>query len=183
MKTLRTRFSVLLIVLLISLNISPVSAQLKSTRKAVKPQLELPAVSTQGAFEDPVSAAMVEKLLAVSGVKYTSAGLGVWIIRRTGSNLKYFQLVLSTGRGGILFTEVTVAKGKSLRLNEAALSLLRLANKMDYVKVGLDKDDDLFVRNEARLKSLDVDEFKINLDRVAAAADLVYAELQPFRNF
>jgi len=90
--------------------------------------------------------------------------------------------VLSTG-GGTLFTEVIVARGKSFRVNEAAPNILRVANKLSYVKVGLDKDDDLFVRNEARLKSLDLDEFKTNIERVSAAADMVYAEVQQFRGF
>jgi hypothetical protein len=51
---------------------------------------------------------------------------------------------------------------------------------LNYVKIGVDKDD-LFVRNEARLKSLNVEEFKDNIEKVAMAADMVYQEMQQFR--
>jgi hypothetical protein len=173
MKTLRKRSFKLLLVLLMSLSIVPTPAH--QARKSNVPFQER-------SWDDQQSAAIVEKLLGMSGYKYTSTGAGVWIIRRPGQNIKSFQLVLSTG-GGTLFTEVIVARGKSFRVNEAAPNILRVANKLSYVKVGLDKDDDLFVRNEARLKSLDVDEFKTNIERVSAAADMVYAEVQPFRGF
>jgi hypothetical protein len=77
---------------------------------------------------------------------------------------------------------VTIPLSKSAApLHEIALNLLRLSNKLNYVKIGVDKDD-LFVRNEARLKTLTVDEFKSNLDKVAAAADRVYVAVKPFRN-
>ena len=171
MKTLRRLF-ILLMVLFMSLSVVAAPAQ---SKKANIPYQER-------SFDDQQSVAIVEKLLTMSGYKYTSSGAGVWIIRRPGQNIKSFQLVLSTG-GGTLFTEVIVARGKSFRVNDAAPNILRVANKLSYVKVGLDKDDDLFVRNEARLKSLDVDEFKTNIERVSAAADMVYAEVQQFRGF
>jgi len=171
MKTL-CRLFILLMVLLMSLSVVAAPAQ---SKKANIPYQER-------SLDDQQSVAIVEKLLTMSGYKYTSTGAGVWIIRRPGQNIKSFQLVLSTG-SGTLFTEVIVARGKSFRVNDAAPNILRVANKLSYVKVGLDKDDDLFVRNEARLKSLDVDEFKTNIERVSAAADMVYAEVQQFRGF
>ena len=177
MKTLRRRSSMLLLMLLIGLSVVPTPAQEQRKMKS-EPNISY----RQKSWDDQQSVAIVEKLLTMSGYKYTSTGSGVWIIRRPGQNIKSFQLVLSTG-SGTLFTEVIVARGKSLRVSEAAPNLLRLANKLDYVKVGLDKDDDLFVRSETRLKSLDVDEFKANVERVAVAADMVYAEVQQFRGF
>jgi hypothetical protein len=80
-----------------------------------------------------------------------------------------------------LTTEVTVPPIKSAPpLKEMALNLLRLSSRLNYVKIGVDKDD-LFVRNEARLKSLNVEEFKDNIEKVAMAADMVYQEMQQFR--
>ena len=67
------------------------------------------------------------------------------------------------------------------RLNEAALNLLRLANRLPYVKICIDKDNDVFVRNEAGLKFLNQEEFTTHIESVATAADQVYGELQPFR--
>jgi hypothetical protein len=191
MKTLHTRSFVLLIVLLVTLNMGSTSAQLKSTKKSAKrpvksspvameEKADNPPVPPQGAVEDQESAGIVEKLLAQSGQKYTSAGGGVWVIRRNGKSIGYFQVVLYTGPG-TLSTEVTIPLSKSAApLHEIALNLLRLSNKLNYVKIGVDKDV-LFVRNEARLKSLNVEEFNDNIERVAMAADTVYLQMQQLK--
>jgi hypothetical protein len=172
----------LLIVLLMCLSTGPISAQLKTKKRTVKrPTVDWSIAAQQDGLDAKHSAVIVEKLLTESEYKYTSAGEGVWIIRRHGENLRYFQLVLYTG-GGTLVTEVIVARAKSLRVDEAKPDVLRLAEKLENIKVGFDKDNDLFVRNEARLKTLTVDEFKSNLDKVAAAADRVYVAVKPFRN-
>jgi len=78
----------------------------------------------------------------------------------------------------MLITEVFVAKGESLQLNEAAPVLLRLVSSLDSVKIGFDREDDVFVRNEARLKSLDADGLTANIESVAAAADRTFLELR-----
>ena len=176
MKTLRRRSFILLIVLLMNLSAVPTWAHRSSM---IKPEPAPPYV--QKTWDDQQSIMIVEKLLAQSGQKYESGGSGVWKIRWVGRNFKFY-LVLFTIRG-ILFTDVIVATGRSLRVNEAAPVLLRLENGLDYVKIGLHPGDDLFVRSETRLKSLDVEEFKLNLQRVASAADSIYAEVQKFRNF
>jgi hypothetical protein len=71
-------------------------------------------------------------------------------------------------RAGTLITEVVVAKGKSLRINEVAPTLLRLVNRLDSLKVGIDEDDDVFIRNEAQLKSLHPEEFAANIESVVS---------------
>lgn len=38
--------------------------------------------------------------------------------------------------------------------------LLRLSHSIDYVKIGLDDDEDLFVRTEVKTKLMDLQEFK-----------------------
>ena len=37
---------------------------------------------------------------------------------------------------------------------------MRLSNDLDYVKIGIDNDGDLFVRAELRVRMLDAAEFK-----------------------
>jgi hypothetical protein len=49
-------------------------------------------VAPQSAVGDKESAVIVEKLLAQSGHKYTSAGGGVWVIRRNGKASSTFKL-------------------------------------------------------------------------------------------
>jgi hypothetical protein len=168
-----------LVMLLICLNVSSLSAQSVSVKpvpkpRPVKPGAKLPVAAQQ--IEDQQAAAMVEQLLAKAGQKYQRLGVGVWAIRKNGPNFKFFQVVLSY-RAGTLVTEVTVAKGHSVHVNDAALALLHLANRLDYAKVGIDTAGDVFVRNEARLKSLDADELTNNIDKIAAAADQVYVEV------
>jgi hypothetical protein len=126
------------------------------------------------------SAAIVEQLLKQSGQKYIKAGDGVWVIRRKGENLPYFQVVLSSVPGYVV-AEVVVAGKKNMNLTiEGTLNLLHLTDKLGYPKVGLDGDGDLFVRNDVRLKSLDLEVLVAAIDAVAAAADRTYAEVKPF---
>jgi hypothetical protein len=174
MKAQKMRLLIPLVMVFMSLCVLPISAQ--RAKKSPKEPDRIPVANIQ--MDDPQAAATVEQLLQQTGQKY-STGAGVWIITRNGTNLRYFQLRLSH-RAGTLITQVIISKGRSSGLG-AAPNILRLANKLDYVKVGLDPDDDWFIRNESRLKSLDAEEFKTNLDRVAAAADRVYLELQQSR--
>ena len=175
MKTLRTRSFALLILLLVTLNTAPISAQLKPKKSNI-PSKAAPPKAAPEPVDDKESAVIVEKLLVQSGQKYTSAGGGVWTINRAGKSHRYFQVLLYTAPG-TLSTEIIVPRGKSAHsLNDIALDLLRLASRLNYVKIGIDKDD-LFVRNEARLKSLNVEELNDNIDKVVAAADMVLQQV------
>ena len=173
------RLLIPLVLVLVSLNIVPVSAQTKKKTTKTNPS-KLPIAATSQSVDDQQAAAAVEKLLAQSGQKYTRAGVGIWIIRRTGPNLPNFSITL-VQRGGTVVAQVNVAKATSFRLKDAAPSLLSLANRLDYAKVCFDREGDVFVKNEARLKSLEADELTNNLDRVATAADQVFDELN--KNF
>jgi len=174
------RLVIPLVLLLVTLNVTPIAAQAtkKSTKSAPS---KLPIAAAPQSAIDKEAVAAVDKLLAQAGQKYTKAPSGIWIIPRNGTKLRSFQLVLSY-TAGTLTTEVLVARGKSVpRLSEAALNLLRLANRLPYVKICIDKDNDVFVRNEAGLKFLNQEEFTTHIESVATAADQVYGELQPFR--
>lgn len=177
--TAQKRFFIPL-VLLLSFNVSPITAQ-TSKRKTTRETAKLPIVAAPQRVDDKEAVAAVDKLLAQAGQKYTKAPSGIWIIPRNGSKLRSFQLVLSY-TAGTLTTEVVVARGRTVpRLNDAALNLLSLANRLPYVKICIDKDNDVFVRNEAGLKFLNPEEFTTHLESVASAADQVYGELQSFR--
>ena len=178
MKTHRRLLFTLLVIPLVCLNSGPISAQ-RTVKKADKKPIEA-APLTPISLDDNQTIVTVERLLSESGQKYVTAGAGIWVIRRNGPNLTSFQIVLSS-IAGTLITEVIVAPAKSVRLEAASPYLLRLADKLDYVKIGLDTGDDLFVRHESRVKSLNVEELKNNIDRVAAAADKMFVEIKPFR--
>jgi hypothetical protein len=151
-----------------------------SKKKSAKPAAKPPIAATPQSVDDQQEVAFVEKLLAQIGQKYTRADVGIWIIRRTGPNLPNFTITL-VQRGATVSAQVNVAKAASFRLNDAAPALLSLANRLDYAKVCFDREGDVFVRNETWLKSLDADELVNNLDKLATAADQVFAELN--KNF
>lgn len=160
-------------ILLVSLIVLQASAQTKKGSKGSKEADKMPVPDLQA--DDPEAAAAVENLLQQTGLKYFP-GKGVWILTRSGPNIGYFQLRLSH-RSGTLVTQVIISRKMVSGLG-AATDILRLANKLEHVKVGLDADDDWFIRNESRLKSVDAEEFKLNIDRVAEAADRVYFALK-----
>jgi hypothetical protein len=162
-----------LLLLLIIVNAMPISAQRAVTRKSARSAPSKAPAPQQ--IEDQQAAGMVEKLLNYAGQRYTRSG-AAWIVWREGQNRR-FQVIL-THRSGTLITQVTIPI-KSFDVNKDSPTLLRLANRLDYVKVGLDTADAVFVRNEALLRSLDPEEFKNNIDKVADAADRVYLKLQP----
>ena len=167
------------LVLLLSLNVCPITAQTKrkSTRSAPS---KLPIASVPQSVDDQQAAAIVDKLLAQIEPKVTRSGAGIWIIRRSRPNILNFTITLSQ-RGDTLVAHVNVAKAAMFRLNDAAPTLLSLAYRLDYAKVCFDREGDVFVRNEARIKSLDVDQLTNNLDKLSTAADHVFAELN--KNF
>jgi hypothetical protein len=175
------RFSIPLVLLLLSLSVSPITAQTAKKKPIAKPAPNrFPMAADSQGVDDQQATAAVDRLLAQSGLKYTKAPSGIWIIPRGGQKLRSFQIVLSY-TAGTLTTEVVVAKVRSVpRLNEAGLNLLSLANRLLYVKICIDKEN-VFVRNETVLKFLNLDEFKMNLESVATATEQVYGELQSFR--
>jgi hypothetical protein len=176
MKAHQKRLFVPLTILLICLSISPASGQ---RAKGAKPPPKMPMLDAQ--LDDPQTVSAVEKLMQQTGQKYSYAGRGVWIVPRNGTNLGYFQVVLSLS-GGTLVTQVTVIRGKGFsRVNEAAIPLLQLADRLEYVRVSLDKNNTVFVRNEARVKSLDLDQLVMNIDHVAAGADQISGEVKRFQ--
>lgn len=178
MKTLRRPLVMLLLMLFVGLSTVPISAQ--RTKKSSKRPPKSPEPTKPVSFEDQQLAKTVEQLLAQSGQKYFPAGGGVWVIIRNGKYYESFQIRLSL-TAGTLKSEAIIAKAASLKIDEVALNLLRLKNDLDYVAVGLNRGDDLFVRNEARVKSLDIDEFRNNIESVATAADKVFEKVKPFR--
>jgi hypothetical protein len=58
--------------------------------------------------------------------------------------------------------------------------LLRLNDLVDFVKIGIDKDGDLFVRHEIKTRVLNVQEFKEAVENVARVAQRVQGEVKPY---
>ena len=125
-------------------------------------------------------AARIEQLLQQSAYTYRKAADGVWIIERQGKELAKFQVLLASGPG-FLVTGVIIAPRKTMDVNsEMMFKLLKLDHSLDYVKIGFDDDDDLFVRSEVKTRQLDAQEFKEGVERVSADADQIYVAIKPY---
>ncbi|MEK6302696.1 MAG: hypothetical protein AABO41_18455 [Acidobacteriota bacterium] len=129
---------------------------------------------------DPATVSKLAQLLDKSGHAYTKAADNVWTIKFKGKSLSEFQLFVTSGGGLIVIGTVVAEKGRFKATPEMALKLLRLTNDLDRVKIGLDKDGDLFVRIEASARVFDGVELKAAVEQVAAAADEVHAAIKPF---
>lgn len=173
------RFALLLLIVAIA-SLSSVVAQSPSkpiSQTPSKPMTSKP-FPTKSA-EQTASDAQVEILLGKSGLKAKRVADGVWVIRMVGKLLPYYQIVIASGPGYVL-ASVVIANKKNLKFDgEMGYRLLRLAHELNYIKVGFDNGDDLFVRTELRLKMLDADEFRMMIDRLAGAADKAYEEASP----
>jgi hypothetical protein len=132
------------------------------------------------AGQDKASAGKVVQLLEEAGYSYAKAADSVWTVDFHGKALPEFKLIATTNQDLVILF-VIVAEKKDIKLTpEAMLKLLRLNDNLDRVKIGIDKEGDLFVRVDLSARALDGKEFKQNLDQVAAAADEVFAAIKPF---
>ena len=144
------------------------------------PQPTLAHPSARAQTTPSSSAVKTESFLRQSGYKYQKLSGEVWIIKRQGENISDLQMLVATGSDFVI-VGVIVAVKKDIRATPAMYQkLLKLNHSQDYVKIGFDDDDDLFVRTEVRTRTLDLQDFKATVERVAAAADKVYGDMSPF---
>ncbi len=124
--------------------------------------------------------ARVTQLLAECSYQYTKAAEAVWVVPFQGKSLGSFKVIVTTQQG-MLVVFVIVASKADLNLTpEAMEKLLKFNHRVDRVKIGLDDDGDTFVRVDLSLRVLDAQEFKLNVEQVAAGADEVFAGIQTF---
>jgi hypothetical protein len=136
--------------------------------------------STNVAHAQDKPSAKVAGLLEASGYAYTKAADGVWAISFKGKSLPSFNVVASV-QPEILVLFTIVVEKKELKLTpEAMQRLLKLNSDLDRVKIGIDKEGDLFVRVDLSTRLLDAREMKENVEQVAAATDEVFAAMRPF---
>jgi Putative bacterial sensory transduction regulator len=122
--------------------------------------------------------ARVAVLLEGTGYSYTKAADNVWAIAFEGKSLPKFNVVAST-QEDVLVLFTIVAEKSNLKLTPDVIQrLLRLNGDLDRVKIGIDKEGDLFVRTDLSIRVLDVREMKENIEQVAAATDVVYAAVK-----
>jgi hypothetical protein len=125
------------------------------------------------------SAAKIDQLLADSGYKFVKKTDSVWYIPSHGKSLGDYKVILAA-QDDLLVTFVTVVKKARLPVTtEFVLRVLKFNNSLDFVKVGLDRDGDLFVRCDSSVRILDVKELKAVVEQVSASTNEVYEGVLP----
>ncbi|MGD9564124.1 MAG: YbjN domain-containing protein [Pyrinomonadaceae bacterium] len=119
------------------------------------------------------------RVLNETGLSFTKAGENIWTVPFEGKTQKDIIIVISVS-DDMLSLFSLIAKKKELKTTPEMLQkLLRFNDDFDRVKVGIDKDGDVFVRIDTSIRVLDKEELKANIDQAAAAADEVYKGLRP----
>lgn len=124
--------------------------------------------------------AKVDQWMKQSGFTYTKATETVWVIKSKGTALAEFETFVATNEN-VVVIGVVMVKQKNLKMSqEALLKILKLNHDNDFVKIGIDEDNDLFVRLERKVRTLDLEEFKACYAEVISASDNVYTHIKPF---
>jgi hypothetical protein len=132
------------------------------------------------AKSDPQTVAKLVQILERSGYTYKKAADNVWLVNFKGDSLADINVILTSAEGLIVMS-VVVAEKSAMRVTpEMMRKLLKLTHEIDRVKIGFDNDDDLFVRSEVNARLFDLEEFKSDMQQVAAASDKVHAAIKPF---
>lgn len=137
-------------------------------------------VQAQSFGQDKTSSAKLPNLLEQSGYTYSKVSDNIWTISFHGKALPDFKVMISTGEGmAVMF--VVVAEKKQLRVTpELMRSLLLMNDDFDRVKIGIDKNGDLFVRVDSTVRVMDLEELKANIEQVAAATDEITKAIKPY---
>jgi hypothetical protein len=128
------------------------------------------------------TSAKVEQWLKQAGFNSTKAADNVWLVKSKGNALQDFNTLIATNEG-VVVIGVVMANKKDFKMSQDLLfKILKLAHDIDFIKIGFDNDDDLFVRLERKVRLLDFEEFKACYGEVTAAADTLFTGIKPFLN-
>jgi len=131
----------------------------------------------------PAEEARVSALLSASKIKFvkhSGSKTAAWTIDRRGAERGEFQVVV-TVKSDLLIVFVTVEqKARVQRTPELDQKLLKMSYKYDFVKIGIDDDDDVFVRIDTHLRLLDSAALVEIIEQVSRITDNVYVALKPY---
>ena len=131
------------------------------------------------ALGQDADSAKVARVLNESKLTFTKQSETVWVTPFEGKNLKDIPIVMSVG-GDILVVFTLVAQKKEVNMTPALMLKLLAANQeFDRVKVGIDKDGDIFTRIDIPLRVLDAAELRTSAEQTSAVADQIFAYVQP----
>ena len=130
------------------------------------------------AYAQTNAAATVDSLIAQSGYTFTKVNSNVWTINYTGKTLPKFKVVITTGDELVVMFVTLIRKDNFQLTSEAMYKILRANSRLDRIKASIDNDGDVSVRIDVSYRTLDLEEFKINVKQLAAASDETYGDLK-----
>ena len=128
-------------------------------------------------------AATLDRLLSQSGYTIVKKTSNVWTIDFNGTKSPPFKVVISVGStpASDIVVFVTVIEKKNFTASvDAMYKLLKFDYELDRVKVGLDRDDDISVRIDSKLRITDLPLLKEIIEQVANSSEEVYVGMMPF---
>lgn len=141
--------------------------------------LALVAGGPAAAGEAEDSAALT-RLATASGVTYkTTKSPTVITIDYTGKKVASIKVIAAAQDDLIVIFTNPIKKAALSVSNAALMRMARLNHELDYVKVGIDDDGDLFVRADIPIGSTPA-QFKEITRQVAASTDEVYEAISAF---
>ena len=129
-------------------------------------------------------AVKIGQFLEKSGGKYTKFADTIWTVAYQGTSLKNFDVMVATlPNTELIVMSVTIAKKKDIRLTQDLLyKLLEYNDMADYVKAGFDDEGDLFLRADLNGRLIDLQEFNVVLEQLAAASDDLHKQIKTSLN-
>ena len=129
------------------------------------------------------TASKLETLMQASGYKSAvKVNDATWTLDFAGKQIPKFKVVVTAtdkDASGIITALANPAAKDQLPRNRANLSaaMMKANGDFDYVKIGFDKEGDVFVRADIP-PSADLASFKTVVEQVAAAADEFYGRVK-----
>lgn len=121
--------------------------------------------------------AKVDLWLKDSGYTFRKTGKGTWLVNHPDLSSSEMPMLVAAGPDFVVIGVVVEFKKNISFTKDVMYKLLRLSHSLDYVKIGFDDDEDLFVRAEVKTKLLDLQEFKNIVERCARAAVKIRGEI------
>ena len=127
---------------------------------------------------------VAEKVAVDAGYQYEKVSDQVWRFLFTGRHLTEIDVV--TVWQGQLFVLGAVITTQPLALTQPDQAarmieeILILNDRLDYVKVGINREQRIVVRADLSTRTLDAQELRQLIEQVAASADFVYGAIKSF---
>lgn len=148
---------------------------------AMSAVIQLPAARAQTAAPQPPSCKdRINSLIKETGypLRVNAKRDDVWAMNLDMPHVKNNKLIMSIG-SDLLVTFVTLVRKRRLpATSDFYFKALRFDDTLDRVKIGIDRDGDLFVRIDSTCSEMTPAEFRRVVDQVKSSSEEIYSQIQ-----